>query len=116
MLVGTDYNTGGIKGVGPKTALKLVKEHSKPIELFTAVEWGKYFEYPWQDVIDLFEKPALTDDYLLNFTLPNKDKLIKILCEKHDFALSRVEKTLNELEKTFTAKKQKGLGDFFSQK
>ena len=116
MLVGTDYNTGGIKGVGPKTALKLVKEHGKPTELFTAVEWGKYFEYPWQDVLYLFETPALTDDYKLNFTLPSKDKLIKILCDKHNFAIRRVEKTLGELEKTFAAKKQKGLGDFFSQK
>src|SRR3989338_1764645 len=27
MLIGTDYNMGGIKGIGPKNALKLVKKH-----------------------------------------------------------------------------------------
>src|SRR3989338_2847014 len=27
ILVGTDYNIGGVKGIGPKKALKLIKEH-----------------------------------------------------------------------------------------
>lgn len=112
MLVGTDYNTGGIKGVGPKTALKLVKEHKKPSELFAAVEWGKYFEYPWEDVLSLFEHPGLTDSYELKFHPANKNGLIKILCDKHNFSHQRVENALEELEKTSAAKKQKGLGDF----
>ncbi len=27
ILIGTDYNPDGVKGVGPKSALKLIKEH-----------------------------------------------------------------------------------------
>ena len=27
ILVGTDFNPDGVKGVGPKTALKLIKKH-----------------------------------------------------------------------------------------
>src|SRR3989338_4614449 len=34
MLIGTDYNSGGIKGIGPKTALKLVKEYGKNFDFF----------------------------------------------------------------------------------
>lgn len=113
MLVGTDYNAGGIKGIGPKTALKLVKEHKTPANIFNAAEWGKHFSYPWQEVLELFEHPQLTDSYELKFSAANREKLIRILCEKHDFARQRVEKQFEELEVSVAAKRQKGLGDFF---
>ncbi|MBI2549997.1 flap endonuclease-1 [Candidatus Woesearchaeota archaeon] len=113
MLVGTDYNTGGIKGIGPKTALKTVKEHKTPAKIFAAVDWGKHFSYPWQEVLELFEHPKVTDGYKLEFRQINTAKLVKILCEKHDFSQQRVEKQIEELEQSNTAKKQKGLGEFF---
>ncbi len=112
MLVGTDYNTGGIKGVGPKTALKMVKEHKTPEKIFAAADWGGHFSYPWQDVLELFEHPKLTDDYELKFNPINANKLVKLLCEKHDFSQQRVEKQIEELGTVSTLKKQKGLGDF----
>lgn len=112
MLVGTDYNTKGIKGIGPKTALKMVKEHETPEKIFDVAKWGEHFSYPWQEVLELFEHPNLTDDYKLNFSAINIDKLAKILCEKHDFSKQRVEKQLEELEKSSIAKRQKGLGEF----
>ncbi|MBI2175914.1 flap endonuclease-1 [Candidatus Woesearchaeota archaeon] len=114
MLVGTDYNTGGIKGVGPKNALKMVKEHKTPENIFAAAEWSKHFSYPWQEVLELFEHPSQTDNYELKFHPVNTGKLSKILCEKHDFSGQRVEKQLEELGKSTAAKKQKGLGEFFA--
>jgi len=39
ILIGTDFNPGGIKGVGPKTALKLVKQH-KTLENIAKNSWG----------------------------------------------------------------------------
>ena len=38
VLCGTDYNPGGVKGIGQKKALKLLKEHKTPEEVFEAVE------------------------------------------------------------------------------
>ncbi len=114
MLVGTDYNTGGIKGIGPKTALKIVKEQKMPEKIFATAEWGKHFSYPWQEVMELFEHPKVTSDYKLEFSPVNAPKLAKILCEKHDFSRQRVEKQLAELEISATTKKQKGLGEFFA--
>lgn len=114
MLVGTDYNTRGIKGIGPKTALKKVKEQKIPEKIFTEAEWGKHFSYPWQEVLELFEHPKVTSDYNMEFRPVNTAKLVKILCEKHDFSEQRVEKQLEELGKSVTAKKQKGLGEFFA--
>ena len=114
MLVGTDYGTGGIKGIGPKTALKLVKEQKISEKIFAAAGWGKHFSYPWQEVLELFEHPKVTDDYRLEFRQINTGKLVRILCEKHDFSRQRVEKQLEELETSTATNKQKGLGDFFS--
>jgi len=112
MLVGTDYNKGGIKGVGPKTAIKLVKEHKTPEALFQAVEWGKSFSYGWQEVFELFAKPKVTDDYTLNFRGINKGKLKSVLCSEHNFSEQRVGSAIAEIEKATTGKKQKGLWDF----
>ena len=50
MLVGTDFNLNGIKGIGPKNALKLVKKHDSNFELlFKEVKWNEFFDYPWED-------------------------------------------------------------------
>ncbi len=113
MLVGTDYNVKGIKGIGPKTALKLVKQHPNPKDLFEAVKWKDYFEVSWEEVLELFEKPNVTDSYTIKFSEFDKDKLLELLCEHHNFSRPRVEKTLEELGKASSSKAQKGLGDFF---
>ena len=39
MIIGTDYNPGGIKGIGPKNALRLVKQHKDLDSLFKEVKW-----------------------------------------------------------------------------
>ena len=44
MLVGTDFNPGGVKGIGPKKALTLVKQHSTPAAVFDAAAWDKQIE------------------------------------------------------------------------
>ena len=40
ILTGTDYNPKGIKGIGPKNALKLVKEHKTLDKVLKQVEWN----------------------------------------------------------------------------
>jgi flap endonuclease-1 len=108
ILIGTDYNIGGIKGIGPKKALSLVKEHTDPDKLFSLVEWSKHFEYPWQDVYNTFKEMPVSEDYKISWSSPDKELLIKLLCDEHDFSNDRVESGISGL-----TKKQKGLGDFF---
>src|SRR3989344_9388044 len=44
IVIGTDYNPGGIKGIGPKTGLKLIKEHGTDFPaVFEKVEWEKHY-------------------------------------------------------------------------
>ncbi|WP_336359247.1 flap endonuclease-1 [Haladaptatus sp. ZSTT2] len=62
ILMGTDFNEG-ISGIGPKTAVKLVKEHG---DLWAVLEAkDEYIEHA--DIIrGLFLEPDVTDDYAFN--------------------------------------------------
>lgn len=109
MLVGTDFNHGGIKGIGPMKALKLVKEHKTLDELFSAAKWSDYFEFSWQEVFDVIKNMPVTSDYRLDWRAPNHKRIKALLCGKHDFTEENVESRLEKLK----ASAQQGLGKFF---
>tara|TARA_Y100000034_G_scaffold20236_4_gene23102 strand:- start:431 stop:1459 length:1029 start_codon:yes stop_codon:yes gene_type:complete len=112
ILVGTDYNYGGIKGIGPKKALKLVKENKDFETIFELVKWNETFKIPWKEIFDLIKNMPTTDDYELEWKPINIEKLKQLLCEKHDFTQERVDNTLNKLKSTLQSDQQ-GLGKFF---
>jgi flap endonuclease-1 len=115
MLTGTDYNIGGIKGIGHKTALKLVKEYGAKEEdfdrLFNEHKWNDYFDYDWKDVFNIIKHTETTNDYKIEFKEVDDEKVVDVLCKNHDFSEERVRKLLETLHKKPNA--QKGLGDFF---
>jgi flap endonuclease-1 len=112
MLIGTDYNNGGIKGIGPKNALSLVKNFGNDFNsLFMHVKWDEHFNFSWNEVYNLFKKMPVTDDYSLKWKTINTDKLKEFLLE-HDFSIERIKLSLDKLNKKEEEKKQKSLGDF----
>lgn len=114
LLVGTDFNVGGVRGIGPKNAMKLVKKYKKDFDaMFKEAEWSKYFDFSWKIAFDTIKNMPVTDDYKLKWGGIDRDKIIKLLVEKHEFSMERVEKTLNELEEEAKKSRQKGLGEFF---
>ena len=52
ILVGTDYNPGGVKGIGPKTALKLVRKKKSLESVFADINWE--FDPTPKDIFDFF--------------------------------------------------------------
>lgn len=104
MLVGTDYAPGGVKGVGPKKGLALVKTHSSAQSLFSSLQ----VDFAWSDVLDVFKKMPVLEEYKLSWTKIDRLKIIDFLVKQHDFNLERVEKTLDAL----APKPQSKLGDF----
>jgi flap endonuclease-1 len=113
ILVGTDYNIGGVKGIGPKTAVKLVSEYKDNYDkLFEEVKWSDYFDYSWNLVFDTIKNMKVTDDYDLKWTSPNFEKIKELLVDKHNFSIDRINYVLNELSSAIDVK-QKGLNDFF---
>lgn len=117
MLVGTDYDIGGIKGIGPKNALKMVKTYRKDFEkLFKEAKWEQYFDIEWQQVYDTIKNMPKTDNYELKWQEINTEKTIRLLCDEHDFSKERVENSLAKLKQETLRNKQKNLGEWFEQK
>ncbi len=112
MLVGTDYHPGGVKGIGPKKALALVKEQKKLEKIFEAAKWNEHCTVPWQEIFDLFKKMPMTKDYKIAFKAPEKKSLTEFLVAERDFGAERVAKTLEELQAQHSKRQQRGLGDF----
>ena len=114
MMVGTDYNPGGIKGIGPKNALKLVKKHKTDFNvLFNEVKWKDFFDFDWEEVYNLIKEIPVTDNYNLKWQNINAGEIKKLLVDGHDFSEDRVSITLEKLNKSISGKKQKGLSEFF---
>jgi len=115
MLTGTDYNIGGIKGIGPKTGLKLVKEYGSGMEnfdkLFKENGWDEHFDYDWKDVFNIIKYTKTTEDYEIMFKDVDDEKVVDTLCKKHDFSEERTRAVLEKLHKKPAA--QKGLGEYF---
>lgn len=115
MLIGTDYNAGGIKGIGPKSALKLVKKYETNFNaLFDDVKWNEFFDFSWQEVFYLFKNMPVNKDYELKWTEINEERIMRLLVDGHDFSEERVKSQIEGLSKEKNKKSQKGLNDFFN--
>ncbi|PIN76853.1 flap endonuclease-1 [Candidatus Woesearchaeota archaeon CG10_big_fil_rev_8_21_14_0_10_36_11] len=115
ILIGTDYNPGGVKGIGPKTSLKLVKEHKDNFDtLFDVVEWKKqYPDLEWRTVFDIIKNIPVTDEYSLEWKKIDEGGLIHLLVKEHGFSEERVRTKLEKLKKGQHGLNQKGLQNFF---
>ncbi|MBI2665780.1 flap structure-specific endonuclease, partial [Candidatus Woesearchaeota archaeon] len=113
ILVGTDYNPGGVKGIGPKKALALVKEVPTD-EVFDKVEWNKHYpDLDWKEIFTTIVNMPVTDDYELKWRKIDEKELIEILVKKHDFNDERVRSKLDKLKQEQKSLGQKGLSGFF---
>jgi len=95
ILVGTDYNPDGIKGIGPKTALKLVKKHGS-LENVPDLDQGA-FPVPPERIRQIFLQPKVTDNYKLEWRKPNTQGITDFLCGERDFSQDRVQKALEKM-------------------
>lgn len=94
IMCGTDYNPG-LQRVGPKTALKLIKEHGD-LESVLAAQ-GETIEN-YEEIREFFLHPDVTDDYTaIKMSKPNVDKIVSFLAGERDFDTVRVEKTAKRL-------------------
>jgi len=113
MLVGTDYSEG-VKGIGPKNALKLVKEHKTLENVLKNVEW--IGEVGAQEIYDFFLKPPVTDKYELEWKEPDMDKLREFMVHEHDFSQERVDKVIERLQAASIKGRQSSLSGWLEKK
>jgi flap endonuclease-1 len=111
ILVGTDFNQG-IKGIGPKTALKLIKKNENienlPINIKSCLTEN------FEEVRNIFLRPQVTDDYSLDYHEMQEEALIHFLCGERDFSLDRVRTVIERMKKFYADKKQARLENWFS--
>ncbi|MDI6690919.1 MAG: flap endonuclease-1 [Candidatus Bathyarchaeota archaeon] len=105
ILIGTDFNPDGVKGLGPKTALKLIKEHGS---IENAMQYLKNAEFPVepQRIRDIFLNPKVTDNYKIVWKEPDMEGIVNFICRERDFSEDRVRKAVEKMQKGIT--KQKG--------
>jgi flap endonuclease-1 len=106
ILVGTDFNPNGIKGVGPKTALKLIKKHGSIDEVTPKLENADFPVEP-KKIRDIFLKPKIVSKYDLNWKMPNEEGVIDFLCREKDFSEERVNNTLKRMSEGIKEAKSK---------
>ena len=94
ILVGTDFNQG-VKGIGPKKALKLVHDYGS-IEQMPEEIRSKLTE-DLNNVRQVFLKPRVLEKYLLKRSPPDRDGLIRFLSEERGFNKERVERLTERL-------------------
>jgi len=105
LLIGTDYFPG-IKGLGPKKSLTLIRKHNQ-LENVITKEKDKYnFSGLTPKIIRQVRKLFLfpdvnnsVDNFHWNF--PNKSVVLKLLCEEHYLNKERVENNLTKLSNNY---------------
>ncbi|MDD4251271.1 MAG: flap endonuclease-1 [Candidatus ainarchaeum sp.] len=113
ILVGTDFNKKFPK-IGPKTAIKLVSENDSFEEII--IKTGFEPDFDFKEIEEIFLNPVScdVDESELLEKMPNREKLLEFLVEKHDFSKERIESTLNRfLKEKEEREKQKGLSEWF---
>jgi flap endonuclease-1 len=105
ILIGTDFNPDGIKGLGPKTALKLIKEHGT---LEAALPHIKNAAFPVepQQIREIFLHPTVTDNYKIEWKEPNVDGIADFLVRQKDFSEDRIKNAVERMQAGIA--KQKG--------
>ncbi len=122
ILVGVDFFPG-IAGIGPKTAIKLIREHGSIDRLIA--NRTEFRKQPFSDLIgqdtlqevrNIFLNPAVkTDIPALKWRRPDNDKIREILCGRHNFDDTRVEAALQRLQKSASSTTQTTMESFFKK-
>ncbi|SCU89912.1 LANO_0D06876g1_1 [Lachancea nothofagi CBS 11611] len=124
IMLGCDY-CESIRGVGPVTALKLIKEHKTLENIVTYIEsgdannkWKIPENWPYQEARDLFLKPDVLkgSEIDLKWTEPLEQELIDYMCKEKGFNEERIRSGIKRLQKGLKTGVQGRLDGFFKLK
>jgi len=118
MLIGTDFNSG-VKGVGPKTALKLVKKYTTLDELSAHIRstfvkenytWEHFFETEPEIILEYFQHPPYQEVGELRFNNLDKKGLYEFLVKDRGFSKENV---TNRIKQVVKIQQQSSLSSYF---
>lgn len=114
ILIGTDFNPDGFVGIGPKTAMKLLRENRRIEKI---AEESKEIKVPsnLNRIREIFLKPDVTTNYRLHWREPETEPLVSFLCGERDFSEERVRTAVERMKAGILANQgKKTLESFFA--
>ncbi|XP_076109646.1 flap endonuclease 1-like [Mytilus galloprovincialis] len=118
ILLGCDY-CESIRGIGPKRAYDLVKQHHCIEEILKHLDSKKYTvpeDWMFKEARRLFQEPEVTDPETLDlkWTDPDEEALVDYMVNKKNFSEDRIRNGIKKLQKAKQGSTQGRLDSFFS--
>ncbi len=104
ILIGTDFNPEGFERVGPKTALKMIKQHSRLEDIPQIQE--QLHKIDFDQIRKFFLEPNFAKVDKLNFEKVNYEGITDYLVKERSFSGDRIQSSLNRLKKAIEKKSQ----------
>ncbi len=104
ILIGTDFNPDGFERIGPKTALKMIKQYSRLEDIPQIQEQLQSIDY--EQIRKIFLEPVVADVKEIAFNEVDFEGLTNYLVKERSFSEERVQSSLNRLKKALEKKSQ----------
>jgi len=102
ILIGTDFNPNGFERIGPKTAIKLIKENGKLENISKIQEQLEIIDY--NTIRKIFLQPEIAKVDKIEFGDVDYDGIAEYLSNERNFSRERVDTSLNRLRKNLEKK------------
>ncbi|XP_013773999.1 flap endonuclease 1-like [Limulus polyphemus] len=117
ILLGCDY-CESIRGIGPKRAIELIRQHRSIEEIIKHLDGKKYTtpsDWMFNEARKLFKEPEVADSEIpeLKWNEPDEEGLVKFLCADKGFSEERVRNGVKKLIKGRHGSTQGRLDSFF---
>jgi len=96
ILVGTDFNEG-VRGIGPKTSLKLVREYGSIENLPEIIKSKVSTNY--EEIRRIFLNPPVTTSFSTTLHPIRERELYDFLCRQRVFSRDRVDRVIGRMKK-----------------
>ena len=104
ILIGTDFNPNGFERVGPKTALKMIKQYLRLEDIPQIQEQLEKIDY--EQIRKIFLEPSVADVDEIIFEQVNYEGITEYLVQERSFSEDRIQSSLNRLRKAIEKKSQ----------
>ncbi len=95
ILIGTDFDPEGVKGVGPAKAYNYIKRYGRLENIPELREELRAIDY--ESIRRIFLQPEVADPGKLEWREPDEERIVDFLCREHDFSEERVLNALRRL-------------------
>ncbi|XP_067870241.1 flap endonuclease 1 isoform X1 [Heterodontus francisci] len=117
ILLGSDY-CESIRGIGPKRAIDLIRQHKTIEEIIKNIDSSKYTipeDWLYKEARQLFLEPDVVEAESLDlkWSEPDEEELVKFMCEGKQFSEERIRNGAKKLLKGRQGSTQGRLDDFF---